>query len=438
MRQLCSLLLAAFAALAVAPSAGAHHSPYLGIEATWGGEGTAPGQFTDRIEALATGPDGSVYALNDTLDGNVITRFDRDGHALGRWTATEEEAGGIADIAVGASGSVYVTAALGDNGEVVKFSPAGALLAEWDGTMTSPAWYRPFGITTDAAGNVYFGASTYPDTSNSGPDNTGLFQYTEEGTFMGDVGRPKFFYGFSFLARDSDGFFYAPLDYVRRLSPTGVYVGQLGFGIYGPERGHFGDPQGPTGVAVAADDTVWVADPSNLRFQRFARNGAVLDVCGYGPRRASPFNSAVDVAPSGDGVVVADLFHIYRIGMVTHPATPCDAIPPKLTDVQMLLEGGPRTWFTRSGVYFATSKPAHARLKLQQRIRERHRWRWRGLDRGRADLETGGNSVDFSDVLDVEPAPRAGRYRIKLQLDDEAGNLSGERKRKFVIVRPTD
>jgi DNA-binding beta-propeller fold protein YncE len=422
MKRLSGVVVLVCTSVAVAPSASAHHSPYLGIVATWGSQGMAPGEFSDSIQALATGPDGSVYALEAP---GVVTRFDGNGNLLGRWggTPTDPDLSPPHDIAVGASGAVYVTVG-GDSdsaGKVVKFSPTGALLAEWDGTNGTPAFSNPAGITTDSAGNVYISVG-------NGEDEAGIVRVTEAGTSAQKLGM----LGFLYLARDSDGFFYGPAGgLVQRFSPEGSPVGSIGFSPTSTELGHFDNQFGPDGVAVAADDSIWVADKPTNRVQRFSRDGALLDVCGSPGSAALDFPT--DAAPSGDFVVVADGVHIRRVGMVTHPATPCDAVPPKLTDIELLIKGGPRKWFKRSAVQFETSKPAHATLKLQQRVRRHNRRRWRGLDRGRADLQAGQNTIDFSDILAVKPKPRAGRYRIKLRLDDEADNLSRLRKRKFRV-----
>ncbi len=294
------------------------------------------------------------------------------------------------------------------------------MLATWDGTNGTPAFDGPNGITTDAAGNVYVALGV--------PDHGSIVQVTEAGESVQQLGAQGFFY----FARDSEGFFYGPaFGALQRLSPMGEPAGSIGFSPVGPGLGHFGD-SGPQGVAVAGDDSIWATDRVQSRVQRFSRDGSLLDVCGN-PNGVDALVSPIDVAPDGDTIVVADGTHIRRVGMVTHPATPCDAIPPKLRGIELLIKGGPRKWFNRSGAEFSTSEPAHGTLKLQQLVRRHNHSRWRGLDRGHADLQPGENAVDFSDVLDVKPKPRAGRYRIKLRLDDEADNLSRERKRKFRV-----
>jgi hypothetical protein len=420
MKLVWSLVFVTCAGLVLAPAATADHSSYLGIAASWGGEGTAPGQFRADAPpyALASGLDGSIYALHDSsnLASQLITRFDSDGNFLGRWGDRPGDVtmDGAADLAVGASGAVYVTTTGGDPNSVLKFSPNGSLLARWDGTNGTQAFREPLGITADGEGNVYVDAGT-PESERS------IVQLTEDGTVVREFGGP----GYRYLARDDDGYLFGALSYaVGRTAPSGIFDGFIGpqdFGL-----------SGAGGVTVAADGTVWAVDYGDYRILRYTREGELLDICGRADG-SGPLTFPRDVATSGASIVVADSLNIRRIGMVTHPDVGCDALAPTLTDIELLIKGGLRKWFKRSAVSFSTSEPAHATLKLQKRIRRHNRRRWRGLDRGRADLEVGQNKVDFSDVLDVKPKPRAGRYRIKLRLDDEADNLSRVRKRKFSV-----
>lgn len=410
-RALFGLLLLA---LALPAAADGHHAPYLGVQSTWDVPEALRGPH-----ALATGPDGSVYTLQSS---DAVTRFDRDGKVLARWgdRPGDPDMSVPQDIAVGASGAVYVTVSgYADPNKVLKFSPDGDLLATWDGTNGTPAFEDPVGITTDPAGYVYVG---------SGPDDDrAIVKLREDGTVVDRLGA----FAFLYLARDGDGFFYGPDEwFVLRLGPTGAFVGPIGFPPAGPEPGHFGEAGGAGGVEVGADNSIWAVDPTQRRLQRFSRDGALLDVCGA-PFGDSPFNSPLDVAPSGDAVVVVDGFRVLRIGMVTPPTPSCDTLAPTPKHMAIVLKGGPKTWFRRSSLALSTTEPAHAKLTLQRRSDNRRRWR--RLDRGRADLEAGNNRVDFSHVLDVSPKPKAGRYRIKLRLKDEAGNRSRLRKRKFRV-----
>jgi hypothetical protein len=388
------------------PAASGNHSPYLGIQASWDSE------FAVRPpHALATGLDGSVYAVEG---GGVVTRFDRDGRFLSQWGGRPDDPDTFLsqDIAVGASGAVYVTVNDYDTHKVVKFSPTGELLATWDGTNGTHTFYNPAGITTDLAGNVY--VSDGP--SFGGPENFGTFQFTEEGEEIRKVGEVMFFY----LARDSAGYFFGSMSgLIQRATPAGEHDGFIG-------SRQFGFPPRTAGVAVAADGTVWGADPGHYRVLRFTRDGNLLDACG-GPNGPGALDYPEDVAPSGDSIVVADAGHIRRIGMVTHPAPACDGLRPRLDDVELHRGGRPRTWIEKSSLELFSSEPTHASVTLGKRIR-RH---WRHVASGRADLVAGAQSIELAHLFESAQS-RTGRYRIKVRLSDEAENRS---RRQTVPVR---
>jgi sugar lactone lactonase YvrE len=91
-------------------------------------------------------------------------------------------------------------------------------------------------------------------------------------------------------------------DRVLRFNPDGSLI--LRFG--GPGAGP-GDFDGPAGVAVAADGTVYVADLGNHRIQRFEDDGDPLGQWGSFGGAAGQFRNPNDVAVGPDGTVyVAD------------------------------------------------------------------------------------------------------------------------------------
>lgn len=399
-------ILACLVALLAASSAPVHarHAPYLGVETSWGGRDQF-GSFTPH--ALAAGPDGSVYALMNPLS---VTRFDRDGNVLTRWSGDQQGR----DIAVGASGAVYVSG--GSQDVVHKYSPDGAPLAVWDGTNGTPTFNDPNGITADTQGNVYVSV---------GPDPPGIVQVAEDGSVLARLGVQSNRY----LARDAAGYFFGTRQgAVTRMRPDGAFDGFIGFAPSGPEPGHFSD-LGPGGVTVAADGSVWAADSPHGRIQGFERTGALVGICGGQPNSALDYPQ--DIAAGGSDLFVADSQFIRRIGMGRRPTQPCDALSPTLSDINVFYRRPVRFWGRRSSLRLRSSEPVHLTCTLGKRVRRDGRWRWRRKATGRLDLATGTTQFRLRHCLPGFDGG-AGNYRLRVRLADEVGNRSGAR---YVAIR---
>ena len=98
----------------------------------------------------------------------------------------------------------------------------------------------------------------------------------------------------------------------------------LAFGFFGMQEGQFNAPRG---IAVAADESIYVADSRNHRIQHFSKNGDFLNAWGsFGDANAgqaggSLFNEPWDVTVGPDGAVyVADTWN-HRIQKFTPDGT---------------------------------------------------------------------------------------------------------------------
>jgi DNA-binding beta-propeller fold protein YncE len=213
-----------------------------------------------NVSGIAVGPDNSLYVADATTeqigkygaDGAFDSSFGGSGTTDGTFTA-------LHSVAVDGDGNVYATDRTRDI--VQKFDADGIFLLKWGGTGTGDGLFDyPTGIATfeDAVGD------TYIFVSDSG--NERIQKFAADGTFQSAIND---------AAKDVVDF-----SAIR-------------------------------GLAVDADENVYVADQSGNRVYVFASNGALTDTWG-----ADAGYSAGDVAKpqsiavSGSQVYVAEDYHV--------------------------------------------------------------------------------------------------------------------------------
>ena len=180
---------------------------------TWGGTGSANGQFS-TARGVALAPNGNVYVVD--VGNSRVQYFDKYGAYLGQWGSAGGGHGQFSSaeaIAVGPDGSVFVGDAAG-SGRVQKFDGDGTWVAQYT-TFSAPfqSLSFPRGIAVDSAGHLFI---------------------THRGADSGDI------------------------DHMIELDTTGTPVTE----VFPGQGGHFRN-----GVAVAGgpDDSMYNGDGGNRR-----------------------------------------------------------------------------------------------------------------------------------------------------------------------------
>lgn len=239
------------------------------LELIWSSTGE-PDQFS-APDGIGLDQQGNLYVSDG---GNSrIQKLDSQGKLITLWGSNGAEDGQLfcklCGLAVDQQGNVFITDT--DNSRVQKFDGNGKFLLKWGSPGSGDGEFNgPFGLAVDRQGNVYVG-----DVANGRIqkfDNNGKFLVVwgsrgpKEGQFSWDLAD---------IAVDGVG---------------DVYVTDRSKGLQKFDRnGNFlarwqicGDKKilGATGVAVDAQDNVYVFDLSNSRICKFDRDGKVLAIWG--------------------------------------------------------------------------------------------------------------------------------------------------------------
>ena len=254
--------------------------------ATWGGNGTGPGQFSFPF-GIALDASGNVYITDSGNDR--VQKFSSTGTFLTQWgTGTFSHPLGIA---VDLSGDVFVVM----ENRVQKFTSDGTFLTEWGGVSGTGdgQFFDPTFIAVDAGGNVFVADS----------ENQRVQKFTNTGTFLtkwGSLGSGNGqFLSVEGVAVDAGGnVFVVDVSNNRIQKFTNVGTFLTAWGGMGTGNGQFDQP---VGITVDSNGDVYVADAANDRVQKFDNDGAFLAAWGTGGSGNGQLDHPTDVAVDGSG-----------------------------------------------------------------------------------------------------------------------------------------
>ena len=259
----------------------------------WGSQGSGAGQFTNPC-GIAVGPTGAVYVAD--AGNNRIQKFNANGTYLREWTRGDEDTFSThpnlknpRGVAVDRLGYVYVTDT--GNKRVQKFFDAGS----------SILYIGYLGAAADSLYNVNAGSVTQNlDLYVSGFDSVGngrVWKFPYNGT-------PTHWAAASpgGIAADNNGNIYVPSSGGNRVLIFGPHAGE--FGRAGDSIGQF---NGPFGVAVddSTPSNLYITDAGNHRVQKFRIdfvNGTYSYRTQFGSLGTAPnqFNGPMGIALGAD------------------------------------------------------------------------------------------------------------------------------------------
>ncbi len=294
------------------PNAGAQaKGDGVGVPHTLGGTITGLGStglsLKNGTETLSPAPgatgfvfaapidDGATYAITITSQPGGFTRCSLSSNATGVIAA--------ADVS-----NVVVTCA--QTSAVVSTIAGGTSPGAANGVGTAASFYFPYGVATDAAGNIYVADAFNHQIRKIGLDGTvtTLAGNGSDGNVDGPAATARFSYPFA-VATDSVGNVYVA-DWgnhaIRKLAPDGSVSTLAGNGTSGTAdgTGNAASFSGPLGLAVDSAGTVFVADTNNNLIRKITSSGIVTTLAGSGSQGSTNGTGTVAEFRTPQGVTV--------------------------------------------------------------------------------------------------------------------------------------
>jgi sugar lactone lactonase YvrE len=294
--RLCFICLVELTLAADAPAAESEKSNFQAVsdeitppkfQASWGQEGTGPGQFKSPV-GIAINAADDVF-ITDAGNG-CVERFTADGKFLDQ-VVTGSFPGGIA---IDRQGLIYVAVMMDYKISVFRHKPkvsadqvsasAYELVREWGAKGTGDGEFdQPGGLAFGHDGSLFVCDQVNHRVQRFTPEGKFLAKWGEYGDKPGQFGAPEpprnRVGGPCLVAVDKQGNIYTTEPRpgrIQKFSPDGKYLGSWGSNEVRP--GAFGGSDkilGPIALAFDRDDRVWVS-ATNHRVQLFTADGHYL------------------------------------------------------------------------------------------------------------------------------------------------------------------
>ena len=296
-------------------------------------DGTGSAVRFDHPSNLAVDASGNVYVAdtnNSTIRkitaAGVVSTFAGLAASPGSVDGTGSSArfSSPNGVTVDGAGNVYVADT--NNSTIRKITPAGVVttlaglagsIGTTDGTGSAARFYSPFGLTADAAGNVYV-ADTYAYTirkvTPGGVVTTFAGTANSSGSVDGTGSAARFYFPTS-VTIDGAGNLYVADTFnstIRKITSGGVVTTLAGTALASGSADGTGAAARfnyPYGLAVDGSGNVWVADTTNNTIRKITAGGVVTTFAGSagstgpadGTGAAARFYAPAGVAVDGTG-----------------------------------------------------------------------------------------------------------------------------------------
>ena len=275
-------------------------NPVPVFETTWGQHGYATGEFYQPT-ALATGPDGSVYVLDN--QNTRVQKFTNDGTFVASWgdSVPPYFSPLLRGVAVSAD-RVYVS----DLGTAYTYvyTTDGIFMAKWDFISMDS------GLAVDPDGNVVLSGYQVlkrgfsvellgPYVWRLAPDGQILDRWTMN-VLQIAVDRHGNIYGLTTKFKEDE----SPRGFVFKFSPSGTFITKFGT----PDRVSIYDA-----IAIGSDGDVYVANRPDASIYRFGPNGMLLASWSEFSPDESPLQWPAGMAMDEDDDLFVSDFRVDRV-----------------------------------------------------------------------------------------------------------------------------
>lgn len=248
----------------------------------WGGQGKTNGKF-EFLSGITVDKNGYVFVSDNTNQFSRIQKFDANGVFIKKWGSWGNEQGNfkfVTDLSVDSSGNIYVVDS--GNSRIQKFNNNGTFIKMWGKRGSGNGeFYDPYAGGVDSSNNLYITESA---------SNQRVQKFTANGVFLTKWGSPgsgngQFDHPTGISIAQNSKVYVADEsnNRIQKFSTDGNFV--LSFGNYGyPGTSEKGPANGffhyPTGVAMSKEGNIFVTDKANNRIQEFTPEGFFLSRMG--------------------------------------------------------------------------------------------------------------------------------------------------------------